>query len=324
MDLGVTYWETTLGWGGKGYGEYFKRHPASRSKVFLLAKTKGFSVQQMDADLATALTDIGTSYIDFFIIGSMRDGSLLTDDVRRWANSAKASGKIRYFGFSTHANMEGLLTLASGLGWIDGVMTTYNYRLMHQPGMQRAIEACAGQGIALTAIKSQALETDPEVMIGDETPAAGQALRRFLARGLDPYQAKLQAVWANPNISSICSMMTDASSLQRNAAASRQVESSSGLSTSRMEAERASQRYCAGCANVCESTLQQHVPIADIMRYLMYARSYADAPRARMSFARLPSEVRGTLTQHDYSLAEQRCPQRLPIGRLMADAHREL
>jgi predicted aldo/keto reductase-like oxidoreductase len=324
MELGITYWETTLRWGGKGYGAYFKRHPANRSKVFLLAKTQGTSPEQMDADLTTALTDIGTPYVDFFIIGSMRDGSLLTHDARRWADSAKAKGKIRYFGFSTHSNMEESLTLASGLGWIDGVMTTYNYRLMHQPRMQRAIEACARQGIALTAIKSQALETNPEAKIGEETPAAARALRQFMDRGQDLFQARLQAVWANPDISSVCSMMTDPSSLKGNAAASWQRGGPSDLSALTTEAKRTAQRYCAGCASVCESTLAQQVPIADVMRYLMYARSYGDRPRARMSFASLPPEVRATLNQHDYSLAEQRCPQHLPISRLMADAQYEL
>lgn len=41
VDQGVTYWETALSVGGKGYGEYFRRHAGHRDKVFLLAKTQG-------------------------------------------------------------------------------------------------------------------------------------------------------------------------------------------------------------------------------------------------------------------------------------------
>lgn len=119
-------------------------------------------------------------------------------------------------------------------------------------------------------------------------------------------------------------MMTDPSSLRRNATASWQRAGSSEPPRSLATAGSTTQRYCAGCATVCESTLQNQVPIADVMRYLMYARSYADSSRAQKSFARLPEAVRAALTQHDYSLAEARCPQRLPIGQLMADAQREL
>jgi uncharacterized protein len=326
MDLGITYWETTLRWGGKGYGEYFKRHPADRGKVFLLAKTKAGSLQQMDTDLEAALKDIGTSHVDFFTIQGIRDGSLLTPDVRRWVDAAKASGRIRYFGFSTHTNMEDCLTLASSLGWIDGVMTAYNYRLMHQPGMQHAIDACARQGIALTAIKSQALETNPEASVGSETPTSLQAFRQLLERGHEPFQARLQAVWANPAICSICSMMTDPRSLQSNANASLSPGdgSTGGLGALQAEAERTAHRYCAGCASVCEGSLTEPVPIADVMRYLMYARSYADRPRARTQLETLSPAVRAALGQQDYELAERRCPQKLPIGRLMGEALREL
>ena len=80
----------------------------------------------------------------------------LTKAVKAWAEKAKADGKIRFFGFSTHKNMEASLLEGAKLGWIDGIMTTYNYRLMNTDDMKRAVEACTKAGIGLTAMKTQA------------------------------------------------------------------------------------------------------------------------------------------------------------------------
>ena len=78
--------------------------------------------------------------------------------------------------------------------------------------------------------------------------------------------------------------------------------------------------YCAGCANICDSALPQTPYISEVMRYLMYYNSYAEKDRARKLFAQIPSEVRNKLLRADYGLAEARCPQHLPIAKLMAEA----
>ncbi len=339
LELGVTYWETTLRFGGKGYGEYFRQHPGARERVFLMAKTRSALTQlersaalaQMEADLSVALTETGTDRIDFFLLGQLRETSLFNDDVRRWVERAKAAGKVRFFGFSSHANMQDCLLHASTLDWIDGAMVAYNYRLMQVPSMQQAVDACARRGIALTAVKSQGLDTNPEATIGEDTPAARKLLEKLLGGGQSEYQARLQAVWSNPAISSICSMMTTPEALLANASASWQTASWQTPSSSPLAAyqrprgHRSSEgKYRTGCASVCEGSLAEAAPVADVMRQLMYARSYGDRARARAEFAALGPAALEALGRQDYSLAEQRCPQRLPIARWMADARREL
>ncbi len=56
------------------------------------------------------------------------------------------------------------------------------------------------------------------------------------------------------------------------------------------------------------------------MRYLMYYNSYGEQKEARELFAKIPQKVRAKLLSVDYSQAEARCPQNLPIGKLMAEA----
>jgi len=78
--------------------------------------------------------------------------------------------------------------------------------------------------------------------------------------------------------------------------------------------------YCAGCASICDSILPDTPYTSDIMRYLMYYNSYGEKDMARELFAQIPPDVRARLLKTDYSLAETRCPQRLPIGKLVAEA----
>jgi len=56
------------------------------------------------------------------------------------------------------------------------------------------------------------------------------------------------------------------------------------------------------------------------MRYLMYYNSYGEKERAKELFAKIPGRVRAKLLSTDYSPAEARCPQRMPIGKLVAEA----
>ena len=78
--------------------------------------------------------------------------------------------------------------------------------------------------------------------------------------------------------------------------------------------------YCAGCANICNSALPNAPYISDIMRYLMYYNSYGRHDEARKLFAQIPANVRNKLLSTDFTPAETRCPQHLPISSLVSEA----
>ncbi len=62
------------------------------------------------------------------------------------------------------------------------------------------------------------------------------------------------------------------------------------------------------------------MPIGETMRHLMYYNSYGDRDRARALFAMVPGQTRKRMSILDYSLAERKCPQGIPIGRFMKEA----
>jgi predicted aldo/keto reductase-like oxidoreductase len=217
--------------------------------------------------------------------------------------------------------MEACMLGASKLGWIDAIMMRYNFRLMNIDDMKRAVEACARAGIGLTAMKTQGggqLTTDNDA----ELKLAGS----FLQKGFTDAQAKLKAVWNNPDISSICSEMPNMTILMSNVAAALDKTKLSTLDMKllRQYARESRSHNCAGCADICESSIQGNIPISDVMRCLMYARSYGNLQRAKIQFQKLPLITRRQITLTDYSLAEQRCPQKMAISKLMKEAVKEL
>jgi hypothetical protein len=52
----------------------------------------------------------------------------------------------------------------------------------------------------------------------------------------------------------------------------------------------------------------------------MYYNSYGDRDMARELFAQLPASIKAKLPRTDYRASEARCPQRLPIGKLVTEA----
>jgi predicted aldo/keto reductase-like oxidoreductase len=322
---GVTYWDTANSYMGgnseKRIGKYLGKYPEDRKKLFIVTKSHAWTVSGLTRDLDKSLERMKTDYVDLFFVHSVRSSNELDADKKAWSEKTKAGGKIRFFGFSTHSNMAECMLGAAKLGWIDGIMMSYNFRLMHSDQMKRAVDACAKAGIGLTAMKSQgggSVRTSSET----ELELAG----RFLNKGFTDAQAKLKAVWENPNIACICTEMPNITILMSNVAAAMNRTSLSSHDNKLLHkyAQETRSDYCAGCTDLCESATNSIAPIGEVMRYLMYYHSYGDHDRAARFFDRIPHSTRVEMASLDYTTAEQRCPQKMAIGKLMRQALKEL
>ena len=318
---GVTYWDTANSYMGgnseKRIGKYFNKYPQDRRKIFLVTKSHAWNAEGLSADLDQSLERMKTDYADLFFVHSLSGIDELDNSIKAWSQKKKAEGKFRLFGFSTHRNMEACMLGASKLGWIDAIMMSYNYRLMYTDEMKRAVDACFKSGIGLTAMKTQAGGSWHSY-----SEIEGRLVDRFLKRGFTDAQAKLKAVWENPKIASICSEMPNMDILMANvsAALNRTRLSAGDMNLLQRYAHATRADYCKGCAQLCETALNGEVPVSDIMRYLMYWRSYGDRHRAEKYFHQISAEHRLKMTAMDYTLAEQICPQQMAIGSLVRSA----
>ena len=321
VKLGVTYWDTGASYMGggseKGIGKYFEKFPEDRKKIFLVTKSNAWTLYGMTQDLEKSLERMKTNYIDLFCAHEIKKKDSLDDDLKEWAEKTKKQGKIRFFGFSTHNNMEECLLKASSLSWVDGIMFSYNFRLMHNKNMKEAVDACVKAGIGLTAMKTQG-----RGQIGADTKTELRLTEHFLKKGYTEFQAKLKTVWENPHISSICSEMPNTTILMSNVAAALDKTKLSVRDRDELHqyALKTSSNYCAGCSSICESAIRNRAPVGDVMRYLMYCRSYQERGRAVDGFKKIPEKIRIQLMELNYAEAEQKCPRKLAIGKLMREA----
>jgi len=322
LKWGVTFWDTAESYGNglseEGFGRFFARNPGTRQQVFLVTKlvpqggdfTKRFT---------KCLERLKTDYVDLFYVHAITGIGDMTPAMRDWAAEMKKAGKIKWFGFSTHTNMADCLLGAAKLDWIDAIMLTYNFRLVNDPRMQQAVDACVKSGIGLVAMKTMG---GGPGMPKTESQAELKIAERFLERGFTDKQAKLKVVWENPHMASICSQMPNLTILSANVAAARDLTKlgREDLHHLQQYAQDTCADYCAGCGSLCGEAVAGVAPVNEVMRCLMYHRDYGEPELARETFASLPGDFRRRLAHLDYSTAERLCPQGLPIGRLMRQA----
>ncbi|UCC22392.1 MAG: aldo/keto reductase [Planctomycetota bacterium] len=227
LDYGVNYWDTAETYAGGnaalGVGKFLRENPDQRKKIFIVTKSSGSkgsydehkpTPADVEKCLQASLKRLNTNYIDmYFSFHGLSDPVHLTDEVKRWVESAKRRKLIRFFGFSTHENMAKCLTAAARLDWIDAIMTVYNFKLAQDAEMQAAIEACHKAGIGLVAMKTQAFgqmfETDEDKKL----------VEHLLKRGFTEGQAKIKVVLDDKRFSSACVGMESVALLESNVAA---------------------------------------------------------------------------------------------------------
>ncbi len=357
LEYGIDCWDTAPVYAGGdselGMGEFLVKNPDVRKKLFIVnVASRAKTVADVENVLQTSLKRMNTKYFDLYLgVHMLSDPTKLTDELKQWAESAKKRKLIRFFGFSTHSNMAQCLAAAAKLDWIDAVMTRYSFQMIDDVQMQAAIDACHKAGVGLIAIKTlgrgqkgppkggrrrRGPRGGPGAPGGEGPGSQPDALGRraedaeedmkllvhFLERGFTEGQAKIKLVLEDKRFSSACVGMKNISILDSDVAAALD---KTKLTRADMEvfkeyAKATCSGYCAGCAYICDSGLPEAPYVSDIMRYLMYYNSYGDEDRARELFAQIPARVRNKLLDIDYSLAEARCPQHLPIGELVAEA----
>ena len=323
LRLGVDCWEI-VSFTGKVYSEYFKKNPGIREKVFLSGKVYSTNPIVMQEQLDKVLNENETSFVDFLAIHPVDDIKALNNDVRKWVEKVKKEKKIRFFGFCTHKNMDTCLSDASKLGWIDGIQTFYNYRMQSVKSMEDALQKCHEKGIGIFAVKSMGFCVQKKIEL-QKLPLKEKLNSLLTDHNITFEQAKLRAIWQNPNLTSICSLMPNTAILQSNVSAAMD-EHPLHLEIKKLLVDYANKTgkfFCRRCS-VCETTNIEKIPIFDIMEMLMYSRGYGGRDWVSKRFAQMPIEIRSKISNSNYSYAEKECPQKMPITQLMKEAYMEL
>lgn len=364
FQMGVTYWDAASDYdNGKcelGIGQYFAKYPEDRKKVFLVTKpTRAFTPKEMNVLLIQSLERMNTDYIDLFSLQGLQDPDVLTSEVKTWAEQKKKEGKIRFFGFNSHANVPQMLMAAAKLGWIDSINASYNYQMMNDE-LEKGMDAVAKAGIGFVAMKTQGQrfgggpppnmparqeggppgsggqpqgqggqpQGEPPVMqaqAASQEPEDLSAIQHFIDKGYTLEQAKLKFVWKDERVASCLSKMTSITILKDNVAAASDGEELSSLDIKVLGrlAKNTCNLYCRGCMR-CEMAMSSESRIYDVLRYMMYYNSYGERDHARELFRQMPETIRIAMSTRDYTKAEAVCPNGIKIGSAMREAVRLL
>ena len=187
-------------------------------------------------------------------------------------------------------------------------------------GASNVIMRPAKAGFGIISIKAMGVGLNPN-------SAEDKKLSyNFTDKGFDAYQAKLKALLEDQRFSAAAVGMKNAAQIDSCAAAA--MDKTKLTESHRQALDRYAQatcdNFCAGCAHVCGAAVPHRTAVADVMRFVMYHNSYGEREGARALFARMPEEVRRGLLAADFSVAEARCPQHIPIGAMVAEAFRLL
>jgi len=322
LESGINFWDTAYNYGRGnselGIGKFLTKNPEVRKNLFLATKASGAKTPAaVQERLETSLKRMNTDYIDLYYgLHQCSDPAWITEDLRRWAETAKEQKLIKYFGITSHENTANVAAAASKCPWIDAIMFPYNFRLLQDAELQAAIDACYEAKIGLIAMK--VLGTPQRI----ESEANKKLIEHFVDRGFDQEQAKVKLILEDKRFACACVGMKSVKVLNSNIAAvfEKTKLAASDRAALAEYAGATCTGYCAGCSYICHSALPDAPYVGDIMRYLMYYNGCGEHDEAKRLFAQIPAKVRRKLPNIDYRLAEARCPRNLPIRDLITEA----
>lgn len=314
VDLGVTAFDLADCYNG-GDSERimgrFLQKTGLRKQLFLTTKSCPHDPAEALSTLDTSLERLGVDGVDNFFLHNLKTPDELTPELKQRIEALKKAGKIRFFGFSTHApRLVQNLTQAAAVGWVDAILFKYNFRDYGDLELNKAIDACKKADVGLIAMKTQASHFSFEASV-----------KPFEDKGFSKAQAVLKAVWEDDRIDAIVSGMKGFDQLEQNVAAAmdRTKLGAATMNELRRLGGETDHLYCRGCEQHCGPSLDRPVAVADTLRILMYHDEYQEAVKARRLFQEIPAELRD-LRGVDFGPASRACPYGLDVARLMGRA----
>ena len=267
FNSGIVHFDTANGYqNGKNeemVGNFFKGRP--RESYVIATKCKArypFSEnfeKEFSEMLETSLKRLQMDYVDIFYAHAL-DKVEEVKDPRLMAllSKFKKEGKIKFIGFSTHANARASEQIDAAIeaGIYDVILLSYNFKLNQLSETQEAIARGVKAGIGFVAMKT---------MTGGTADADG---KKKIDAG-----ACLKWAWKNENITTIIPGFTNYDELEQCIAAANDPKLNDAEQKYLAGLCNEELLYCVNCEK-CVADCVDHLPIPDMMRAYMYNYGY--------------------------------------------------
>lgn len=157
MTHGINYYDTAYtyydGESEKFLGEALKKYP--RESYYLATKYYIQANVDYKAVFEEQLARLQTDYIDFYLIHSIYDHTWeehLSNGCIQYFMEQKRAGRIKYFGFSSHAGPEALAAFADAYNW-DFAQIQLNYLDWQFSTAKREYEILSEKGIPIMVME---------------------------------------------------------------------------------------------------------------------------------------------------------------------------
>jgi predicted aldo/keto reductase-like oxidoreductase len=251
----------------------------------------------------TSLSRLKMDYVDILYIHDIRNPEMLVyKPIINAVKNLKKEGKIKYIGFSTHANEPIVIDAAAGMDTWDVILTAYNFKQTYIPELNSAINKASKAGIGIVAMK---------------TLAGGGFLDKEKTKPINS-TAALKWVLSNPDVTTTIPGMTDFDQLDLNIKILADISITDQEKKDLIAARDERGLYCAGCSN-CLSTCVMKLPVPDLMRAYMYAYGYSNPAMAHSLLSEL-----GTNDDpcRDCSSCKVKCGRNFDLREKIADISR--
>lgn len=296
LDMGITYFDTARGY-QQGNNERMVGAAlgAGRKNITLSSKSHGATKAEALKELDTSLKELNTDHLDIWYMHNKVKPEELSDELVDAWDTAKAQGKIRFIGVSTHDPIP-LVDRILQAKKFDVVLSTFNFTM----GATRdaAFKRLTDAGIGLVAMKVMA-------------PASRGQTHPVLKREGGPLAA-LKWVLKNPLVSTTVPSMTDMDQLDVNFRAMAEKYTAGDERFLVALNEEIRPLYCRMCFQ-CSGQCRNGLPVADTLRFLSYADFYGQFGLGREHFLTLPQEVREVRCA-DCGSCAVRCPNGVNVA----------
>jgi uncharacterized protein len=185
----------------------------------------------------------------------------------------KASGKIRFAGFSTHSNMAACVDAGASDGFYDVILVAYNYALSDDAVLESVLRSAAARGVGLIAMKTQCAQYWYRGMVPGD--------RQKFYDGNVMHRAVLKWALRRPFITTAVPGITTFQQLDEDLAVARNLEFTAEerkfMEDRNVKLSLGVCVQCGACAKACPTG----VDVPALMRTHMYASCYANFEQAR-------------------------------------------
>ncbi|BDZ69743.1 aldo/keto reductase [Methanobacterium petrolearium] len=225
LDQGINYVDTAYPYHGLSnaeggaselfLGEYFTENDRC-DEVYLSTKLPTWLLEDegdMDRYLDEQLKRLKTDQIDFYLLHSVKEKNWFNLDILgifEFLDSARADGRIKYVGFSSHDEIGFFKEVVDSYQW-DMCMIQYNYLDENIQAGKEGLQYATDQGMGVAVMEPLkggvlAEHIPPEVKeIWDSSPIQRK-----------PAEWALRYLWDIPEISTVLSGMTTMEQLREN------------------------------------------------------------------------------------------------------------